>query len=346
MCSRKECSIIEVGYWVDPSKNLFTRGKYLNVEQVESILQSQTYVGFFKTVFQYDQVPVEEAMVYGDLYFDFDSLAQFDKAREDAILTIAFLKTVFQLNESQIQIFFSGSKGIHLIVPGEFLGIEPCKDLNVTYRYIAKQAQMYLKHDTLDLMIYDKKRLFRVPNTIHEKTGLHKISLTLEELRKLPYEAIKEKALQPQKIILIKSRNPTNSLAEKQYKYYRDNARQEVLEQMRKANERSSSGNLKCTPPCITHLMEQGAQEGKRNNSVAALASFYKSKGLSLNESIDILSTWNYQVNSKPLTQREIIRTCQSIFHGHAQYGCSKLKDLSVCDLAKCPLKRKTVNRT
>jgi len=44
---------------------------------------------------------------------------------------------------------------------------------------------------TLDLSIYDKMRLWRVPNTINGKSGLYKIPLTVEELLQSDLTAIK-----------------------------------------------------------------------------------------------------------------------------------------------------------
>ncbi|MBQ8993279.1 MAG: primase C-terminal domain-containing protein [Turicibacter sp.] len=340
MNPNNDCMIVEVGYWVDPKRHLFTRGKYCLVEQLDQFIQYRQNVGIFKTVFSYNQMEIDNALLYGDLYFDFDALGQFEYARQDAIMTIAFLKTVFKIPEEQVQIFFSGSKGIHLIVPANVLGVEPCLNLNQTYRYIAKQANQYLKNQTLDLMIYDKKRLFRIPNTIHEKTGLHKIELSLSELRQLPFETIQERAIYPQqknkKIINIS----TNSFANKQYHYYRNEALKEIELLTKKSNQRQTGQVLRCTPPCISYLLEQGAKEGFRNNTVAALASFYKSKGYSLNEASEELIQWNQEKNSPPLSEREIIRTTQSIFYGYSRYGCNKLKELSVCEVAKCPLKK------
>lgn len=332
--------IIEVGYWVDPKRKIFMRGKYCLIEQLDSFIQYRQNVGIFKTAFSYNQTEIEDALLYGDLYFDFDALGQFDLARKDAITTIAFLKTVFKIPEKDIQIYFSGSKGIHLMVSAEVLGVEPCSDLNQTYGYIAKQVNHYLKHKTLDLMIYDKKRLFRIPNTIHEKTGLHKIELSLTDLRHLSFEVIQQRAAVPQQENKHFIQLSANSFANKQYHYYRNEAFKEREALMKKANQRQTNQVLRCTPPCITHLLEQGAKEGFRNNTVAVLASFYKSKGYTLNETVETLAQWNQEKNQLPLSEREMTRTIQSIFNGYSRYGCSKLKELSECDLVKCPLKK------
>lgn len=340
MNPNNDCIIVEVGYWVDPKRHVFTRGKYCLIEQLDQFIQYRHNIGIFKTVFSYNQTEVEDALLYGDLYFDFDALGQFDYARQDAITTIAFLKTVFKIPEQQVQIYFSGSKGIHLTVPAQVLGVEPCSDLNQTYRYIAKQANQYLKNKTLDLMIYDKKRLFRIPNTIHEKTGLHKIELSLSELRNLPFEHIQQRAIHPQTSSKHSDNIPINTFANKQYRYYQNEATKEMEELIKQSNKRQTGQVLRCTPPCITHLLEQGAKEGFRNNTVAALASFYKSKGYSLNETNEMLIQWNQEKNQSPLSEREITRTTQSIFYGYSRYGCNKLKELSICEISKCPLKK------
>jgi len=91
-------------------------------------------------------------------------------------------------------IYFSGAKGFHIGVPSQLFGLEPAVDLNVTIRRIAMAIAGVVKIDTA---IYDKNRLWRIPNTVNSKSGLYKIPLTYNEFASWSIEQIREKARQP-----------------------------------------------------------------------------------------------------------------------------------------------------
>ena len=83
------------------------------------------------------------------------------------------------VEENKLQIFFSGNKGFHLIIPAELFGIKPSKNLNKIYRKMAKSFCEKIQNKTLDLGIYDRRRLLRIPNSINSKANLYKIPLVL-----------------------------------------------------------------------------------------------------------------------------------------------------------------------
>ena len=91
------------------------------------------------------------------------------------------------------------------------------------------------------------------------------------------------------------------------------------------------------TPPCIQAILENGAEEGQRNITIACLAGFCKNYGKSLNESIDFIIEWNSK-NIKPTPEQELRRTVRSIFMGEKQFGCSTLKTITVCKESECKL--------
>lgn len=103
-----------------------------------------------------------------------------------------------------------------MIIPGEILGIQPRKDLNGIFKSIAEQIKTFSIHKTVDLKIYDNKRLFRVPNTINSSTGLYKIMLTPDELINLTEQDIKNLAKQPRNLTL-KDKPVYNPMAGNQY---------------------------------------------------------------------------------------------------------------------------------
>lgn len=332
---------VELGYWIDYKKRSFTRNKFMYLKDVESFVRSRHHFGIFQTAYKYDGATIEDSNLTGDLYFDFDADDDFELARRDAITTVSFFKTVFKLEERDLKIFFSGKKGIHILVPANILGIEKHPELNDIFKTIAKHVQGFLKNKTLDLVIYDNKRLLRIPNTIHEKSGYYKIQITSDELRHMPEQEIKNLAQQPR---YLEQRFPAFSpFAHTQYKRY---VEQMVKEKRELEKEMKKRGNQKLdyTPPCIEYILENGAEKGARNNTLAALASFKKAQGISLEEALVELSEWNSTKNNPMIHPRELEKTIRSIYAGYRNYGCSRLKELSVCNIEECRLKRKTVN--
>lgn len=329
-------NIVEFGYWIDAKRKIFARNKYATLNQVAAFIKSRNNYGIYQTAFRYNNRDLSQATLYGDLYLDFDAEDDFELARQDAITTLAFFKVVFRLNEEDVQIYFSGKKGLHLIVPKEILGLEPHKHLNLIFKTIAQHLSSFIKHGTLDMVIYDPRRLFRIPNSQHEKTELHKIQLAPYELKQLTYEEILKLAVKPR--AQFKKRSRMNPFANTQYKTYVDRTERELNAPKRTVRHHTV---LKCTPPCVEHILEHGSNKGMRNNTVAALASFYKARGYDLDQALDEVAEWNATKNHPPVSKSEMTKTVSSIYHGSSLYGCTKLKDVSICDEVKCPLKTK-----
>jgi len=326
---------IEVGRWIPATpNNLFTRNQYIRVGEIPEFVRKHNNFGLFTTTYQYDVPDLTKALLYGDFYLDFDCKDDFEKVRTDAIRSLAFLNAIMGIPADKLDIFFSGSKGIHVIVPAELLGVQPDPKLNLIFRYLASEMSKHMPNKTLDLVIYDNKRLFRIPGSIHDKTGLHKISLTLQELYDLSADEIRTLAKTP-RLLPSAPRIGVRAVVGQYQNYvkkYHEAAAKPVDIKGR------TKGVLKYMPPCVESLIKNGAVEGSRNNSIAALASFYKSQGKSYTEANDLVKEWNNTVNSPPTKDHELERTVRSIFSGSAQYGCSTMKLLAECDEKNCKL--------
>ena len=99
-----------------------------------------------------------------------------------------------------VQIYFSGSKGFHILVEPEVFGIEPRQNLNEQYKTIASELNKQTIYKTIDVRIYDRRRLFRFPNSINAKTGLYKVPIRQKDLRGITIEKIQEYASEPREI--------------------------------------------------------------------------------------------------------------------------------------------------
>lgn len=175
----------------------------------EPILYSQTELrrkldpegaGYYSSVFAFDKRDLKHAQSIASLYFDLDSDEKKDQAPQlaldDARKLYGFLQTVLPIES--IRLYFSGKKGFHIEMEALALGIGPAADLSDTFRYIANDLKDKLEIETIDFACYDTRRMWRIPNTKHQGTGLYKIHLTPDELA-LPLQDIQALAAQPRK---------------------------------------------------------------------------------------------------------------------------------------------------
>jgi hypothetical protein len=289
--------------------------------------------GIYLSAYWYDNEDVKEANLYGNFYLDFDDENDFERARQDAKDAVHYLtfRAFSNIPERFIRVFFSGKKGIHVVIPAIVFGVEPDKHLNEYYKAMANKINLHTKNDTLDFKVYDRRRLFRVPNSIHQSTGYYKVPLTIDELKTATYEEI-----------IIKAQAPAMPTWEAAHEVTR--ARAEYLDAIEKwkirfdkrfnSDRKGDATPLDFIPACIKELVEAGPQKGKRNNTAAALVSFFKRQGYSEQEVWDHIVEWN----KGSMTEQELKTCMRSVYNGEYQYGCSTLEKLATCVEHECKL--------
>lgn len=327
-----------MGFWKNKDKKRFERGIILPTSiSKQYLLMKHGDVGIFQTTFNYNTHNQDESYLYGDMYLDFDDKDNFDNAREDAIYAISYLKIVFGIEPNDLKIYFSGNKGVHVIVPKEILQISPNKKLNYIYKAIAKKIQLFIKNNTLDMQVYDNKRMFRIPNSMHETSKLYKILLSYNELRTLPVEEIKSLASSRRNtnVIIINLSYDTNiCTSSKMYSWFVENY--EKILDIKPVINKQTNKKINYTPPCIETLLNEGPCDGSRNNVTAILASFYKSRGYDVETAIEEITEWN-SISANPLSLREIKATIYSMYRSDKSFGCSSIRNYyDECKNSKC----------
>ena len=335
-----QCKYIEIGGKVN---GVFKRNILIDSSKKEDMLKRYDFTDTYSTVYSYDNKNQDLANIVAPLYIDLDINdleKDYDKLRKDILLLIRKLKTVFHLKEDNIQIFFSGSKGYHIIIPYEVFGIEPSKDLNDRYKLIVTDLKSYTITKSIDTRIYDSKRLFREPNTINTKTGLYKVYMTIDQVRDFSYNDLIDRAKTPQDIVEAnKEYNPksdeafnamVNELKERQKKTINHKVARQMLQN-------------KELLPCVKYILQNGAQKGGRNNTAMALASalFQRNEDRAYVE--QIMDTWNRTKLDEPLPERELELTVRSAFNNvndGRRYGCGAFIDMGIC-VKGCPIRRK-----
>jgi hypothetical protein len=130
------------------------------------------------------------------LWLDIDHPDLPERALADARrLAMTVLERYRTLDEDDLLVFFSGSKGYHLGLPTCWAPL-PSAGFHQTARRLA-ELLAGLAGVNIDTSVYDKVRCFRAPNSRHPVTGLHKRFLRLDELLHLQPGSIRGLAAEP-----------------------------------------------------------------------------------------------------------------------------------------------------
>lgn len=343
MSGNNACREVEMGVRL-PSGS-FIRNIFKHVSSIPDVRKKYNNRGVYVSAYRYTNANDKaNSLLYGDLYIDLDitelkdpdmnvARAAFDKIREDAIKVISFFSAIFGVDEDMIKIYYSGQKGLHIIVPAKIIGIKPMNELHSIFRLVALDVHRLSKHKTIDTGIYDNARLFSLPGVKHPETGRYKIPLKYQELRELDFDSI---------IHLSKKRRKVDykephyiSRAEQGFRSYIEAWEREKRAKAKK-DKKGYAKKLSFCPPCIESILQRPCPEGFRNHTAAALSSYFKQRGYSKDKGWKELQQWNSAYANLP--KRELETTFESIYNGEYTYGCSTLENLGDCDRKNCKI--------
>ena len=109
------------------------------------------------------------------LYFDFDG-DDLEKVLESTRKFYNRLISKYKIPKREIRVYFSGKKGFHLGLRSSFFGGFPSS--NDLPNRLGKLVMKLTKGiENIDTSIYNKNRIFRLPNSKHQDSGLYKIPL-------------------------------------------------------------------------------------------------------------------------------------------------------------------------
>lgn len=272
--------------------------------------------GLFSSIFRYPTIDPYVGGVLSDFFLDFDNETNPDRARKDAVLVVKKLIEEYKIPESAIAIAFSGMKGVSITVSHAVFDANPSEHLPLVWKSILQELVAKLKLKTADFSVYDRRRLWRLLNSKHNKSGLYKIPLTLTELEKLSMEEIKELAANPREPFL--NSDAVISLpAEILFRTHTEKV--ETWLSVRKGKfESAGVKNIADDLPCIKKLLEFGSKKGNRNNQTFQLAVYYASKGLNQEE---IEKQCAQLTADEPLMPKEISTLVNSAITGYTEVG-------------------------
>ena len=173
--------------WNSKTKNSW----FINPDEVSNLKgRSEHYVSTYyynqKHKEQFDQTKSVKGITdvkTDQLWFDFDSHTDLNLPKNDAITLIDNLKKK-GFTDNNIEVYYSSNKGYHVIV-------KLSTELN------RKQVEGAVERlgkglETLDMSLYDWNQLLRAPSTKNDKTGLYKTQITIDQLKNLTNDQIRQ----------------------------------------------------------------------------------------------------------------------------------------------------------
>lgn len=332
-------NIVELG---GTKNGIFTRNKYVDKSKPNDLNNAMQEFDedMYQTVYSYENTSINTCNFIAPLYLDLDIEDidnNYDKLLRDLKILHRQLKILFKLEDKDIEIYFSGSKGFHVIVPYKVFGFTPSRNLNKDLKKIALYLKSYTITKCIDTKIYDYKRLFRVNNTKNMKTGLYKVKIPYNTLINMSWEELKQYAATPKRtgLSLYKYKEEANIAFYELIEKIDQKEKQKI--NMKMAHEMLRKKELL---PCVKYILQNGATDGQRNNTTVALANSLFQIQHSIEEVMEIVHQWNKMKNEVPLPDNEINTTINSAYNNSNHnmfYGCSAFKDLGVC-VVDCPI--------
>lgn len=259
-------------------------------KKLENYIKSAPKKDWYISLYYYD----EEAKKYFDknngsirgfkgkalsnkLVFDFDS-KNLEEAQTDTMELLYRLRKEGIDILKNVKVFWSGSKGFHVEVP-IIDSLKP-DELKIICSNIAKDL------DTFDKVIYNTNRAYRLRDTVHQKSGLHKIELDPDDILNLSCEQIKSKAkLKSLKIYKTVTVSETSFLDKYRKKITKSNkpviVDVEEVDGIRGLDTIDFNKMPKHIPRCV-YALEHGVMVpgvGERSQIFLRLAAYYRNQG-------------------------------------------------------------------
>lgn len=219
----------------------------------------------FASVQDYD---ADGNIVACPLYFDIDSAdpAVSLSAARDVVAGCEFLINVTP------RIYFSGSKGFHLIIERKI--IHPrCHELAGHFA-----AEGFSHVSAIDRKVYRTRSMFRIPGSPASKPGYYKIELTRTELFTLMYDDIKTLARSQRSLA---GQHDPEKIDESVFQAWLAQALRELPEYKDLTDLATKNHSVASEiTPCIKTMLTTPAESGDRHNTVYILSRFFKGCGV------------------------------------------------------------------
>lgn len=319
------------------SRNIYVRADSQYEKKLQNFIRQCNSIDVYECIYTFDTflpVFVNSCRILSPFYLDLDAditnEKEYQAIKLQAKRVVVFLNQVLYIPSTAIQIYYSGSKGFHILVAASVLGMPALYKTNLLYKNWAVHISQAYHIPAIDTKIYDRRRLIRVPNTINSKSGLYKIPISISELYESTYDTIRQLATKPRRLPKYDT-----TLSKRAASLFLN----QTLTAERKRKNRSNTimsvdtNEQQELMPCIMYMLENPVAKGSRNNTAVVLANSMLQAQYSFETVEEILQNWN-QKNDPPLPERELQTTIQSaynMFQNERTFGCASIKELGYC---------------
>lgn len=270
-------------------------------------------------------------------------LKNLEASRNDAVKLIHFFMERFGASEDELRVYFSGSKGFHVLINPVIMDVQPDKNLHRVFKFIAVYLESQLGLRSLDTgSIYGHGRQLRMVNSVHHKSGLWKVELYHSELRGDLRKLIDKdngiaKSPRPDLYPPDSVEYSVNELAKEWfYKNWNAYTDTEKLQADRVTLKDEVLSQMEGVPVCVQFMLERGIlKNGDRNKATMALASYYKDIGTPIGDTTDIMTKWAEKIpksmtSSSPSETRASTISCVKTVYTDERYhfGCAFIRSL------------------
>jgi len=252
-----------------------------------------------------------------DLAIDIDSGPEQDEVKtlDDALGVCRRISTFFRSTRVPHQVFFSGSKGFHIVVDHRCFGQTIADNNHHINKVMIELLTNDLKKISYDSSLYSSRRQLRLVNTRHPKSGLFKVLLNDDDLSKSISKILKLSET-PRNILTTESgfsdymgelysRAQHHVTHQKQYdikprirkkiqaarQSQPGRTKQQINSQLVEINAITELEELHL-PPCMKEARDVGVVDrsrANRNQITMIMAMFYKEIGRDIEETTDFL---------------------------------------------------------
>ena len=147
---------------------------FYEMENIDHYREKHNNIGLYTSIWHFNTTDINKAIRLGSLYFDLDS-EDMNLCYEEAQRLYDYLS--IHIPQESLLVYFTGKKGFHIECEALSLGINPSNELPKVFRYIANKLKEDLSISSMDFSVYDMRRMWRLPGSLHQATKLFKTLL-------------------------------------------------------------------------------------------------------------------------------------------------------------------------
>lgn len=242
---------------IDSDNDWYQSVYYYNDEQYANFQRTGTVKGV-------------KDVVANKILFDVDAKGNLQKAQDETRKLITNLQLVGGVKATDMEIYFSGNKGFHVLFKlNNFYSPEELQ--NIVSNILKGQT-----FECIDPSVYDCTQILRIAGTKHNETGLYKIPLSFVDMFNLSVDEIKNRAANLDNITeeFNPQTVPETSLPPEWFKFTKVEPQLNMMEYTLDLSEKP-----KHWKNCKYSLLQGNFKEGERHNALLVLAATCRGLG-------------------------------------------------------------------